>query len=114
MIKNLLPDVPYFSLDDPELRNAAQNDARLFMKRILDAENSIIIDRIQYTPALFFCIKMKVDENPKIKGRFILTGSQYFLIIKNLSETLAGRIGLINVYPLSADILIFLKQIINL
>jgi predicted AAA+ superfamily ATPase len=103
MIKNIFPDIPYFSFDDLELRISAKSDPGLFFEQISQAEKQTIIDEIQYAPQLLHYIKMKVDENPRIKGRFFLTGSQQFLMIKNLSETLAGRIGLINVYPLSVS-----------
>lgn len=60
----------------------------------------VIIDEIQYAPNLFTYIKMIADDSGK-KGQFYLTGSQQFMMMKNVSESLAGRIGIINLlgYP---------------
>lgn len=88
----------YISLDDLSTRSRAKTDPKLFIEDIGD---KVIIDEIQYAPELLSYIKIKVDENPHIKGRYILTGSQQFLMMKSFSETLAGRIGLLNMFPFS-------------
>jgi len=88
----------YFSLDDPEIRALAINDPKSFIEKIGDY---CIIDEAQYSPDLFSCIKIRTDSDPSIKGRFILSGSQHFHLMKNITESLAGRVGIINMSTLS-------------
>lgn len=87
----------YVTLDDPLLRELAVLDPALFLQRF---EPPVIIDEIQYAPELLPYIKMYVDENRR-NGDFWLTGSQMFHLMKNVSESLAGRVGIINMLGLS-------------
>lgn len=87
----------YITLDDLRLRDLAQNDPKLFL---MNYDGPIIIDEVQYAPNLFSYIKMDVDENAE-KGKYWLTGSQRFELMKNVSETLAGRISLVEMSSLS-------------
>ena len=89
----------YISLDNPMVRDIAVNDPALFIQRYTPP---IIIDEIQYAPQLLPYIKMYVDEH-KNKGDFWLTGSQMFHLMKNVSESLAGRIGVIHMLGLSSS-----------
>ena len=90
----------YFTLDNLKLRADAINDAAQFIEGLGDY---CIIDEAQYAPDIFSQVKMAVDQNPSKKGRFILSGSQQFLLMKSITESLAGRVGLVNMYPLSMD-----------
>jgi len=87
----------YITLDDPIEREAAKTEPALFLER---NQPPIIIDEIQYAPNLLPYIKMYVDAHEK-KGDFWLTGSQKFHMMKNVSESLAGRIAVIEMYGLS-------------
>jgi predicted AAA+ superfamily ATPase len=87
----------YVTLDDPALRNLAQEDPVLFLQRFAPP---VLIDEIQYAPALLPHIKMIVDVK-KQTGAFWLTGSQQFLMMKGISETLAGRIAILNLLGFS-------------
>lgn len=87
----------YVTLDDPDVRNLAKNDPGLFMQRYTPP---ILIDEIQYATELLPYIKISVDSNHS-KGAFWLTGSQAFKLMQNVSESLAGRIGIINLLGLS-------------
>lgn len=87
----------YVTLDDPLLRELAVTDPVLFLQRF---EPPVIIDEIQYAPELLPYIKMYVDKTMK-KGDFWLTGSQMFHLMKNVSESLAGRVGILNMLGLS-------------
>lgn len=89
----------YISLDNPMIRDIAVNDPALFLQRYAPP---VIIDEIQYAPQLLPYIKMYVDEH-KNKGDFWLTGSQMFHLMKNVSESLAGRIGVIHMLGLSSS-----------
>lgn len=88
----------YVSLDAPDVRVAAQEDPRGFL-----AMNPApaIFDEIQNTPELLPYIKEIIDENRHRKGQFILTGSQNLLLSKAISESLAGRVGLLRLLPLT-------------
>lgn len=88
----------YVTLDDPMLRTLAQEDPAIFLQRF---KRPILIDEIQYAPQLFPYIKMEVDEK-KQSGAFWLTGSQQFHLMKNVSESLAGRVAILRLQGLSS------------
>ncbi|MDD3305801.1 MAG: ATP-binding protein [Acetobacterium sp.] len=85
------------TLDDPDVRYLAKNDPALFMQRYTAP---VLIDEIQYAPELLPYIKMEVDRN-KRNGEYWLTGSQAFHLMKDVSESLAGRVGIVNLLGLS-------------
>lgn len=89
----------YVTLDDLDARNLAINDPKLFFQKY---KTPIIIDEVQYAPNLFSFIKIMADKNQK-PGEFWLTGSQSYEIMKNVSESLAGRIGLVNMFPMTYE-----------
>ena len=97
MLKNLKPDIQYVTLDDMLLNQSAQEEPEMFLK---SNQPPIIIDEVQYAPDLLRYIKIVVD-NSNEKAMFYLTGSQQFHLMKNISESLAGRIGIINLLGLS-------------
>jgi len=97
LLKHMTGDILYLTLDDPILLQSAIEEAGSFFKT---TPPPVIIDEIQYAPNLFSYIKMIADESGK-KGQFFLTGSQQFKMMKNVSESLAGRIGIINLLGLS-------------
>lgn len=87
----------YVSLDNLQVRQLAQSDPILFFQTF---RPPVIIDEIQYAPELFPYIKILCDETEE-KGLFWLTGSQQYAMIKNVRESLAGRIGILELYSLS-------------
>lgn len=87
----------YVTLDDPLLRALAKDDPALFMQRF---PAPLLIDEIQYAPELLPYIKMEVDRKQK-PGLFWLTGSQQFHLMREVSESLAGRIGIVHLLGLS-------------
>ncbi len=90
-------DRSYVSLDDLDERMLAKKDPALFLQR---HKPPIIIDEVQYAPELFAAIKIIVDKEKK-NGLFWLTGSQKFELMKGISETLAGRVGICELLGLS-------------
>lgn len=84
----------FVTLDDLSVRAMANDDPALFFQNF---KTPIIIDEIQKAPPLFSQIKLLVDQNKKM-GEIWLTGSQSFSLMKNVSESLAGRVGLLNMY----------------
>lgn len=95
--KDLGIERKYVTLDDPDARYLAKHDPALFLQRY---EPPVLIDEIQYATELLPYIKMSVDRS-KRKGDFWITGSQVFRLMKNVSESLAGRIGIVNLLGLS-------------
>ena len=87
----------YVTLDDPMVLNLAKEDPALFMQRF---PAPVLIDEIQYAPELLPYIKMAVDSDRK-PGQFWLTGSQQFQLMHNVSESLAGRVGILQLLGLS-------------
>ncbi|MCJ7629336.1 MAG: ATP-binding protein [Longimicrobiales bacterium] len=87
----------YISLDDPRVLELARADPALFMQRF---PGPVLIDEIQYAPGLLPYIKLAVDQNWE-PGRFWLTGSQQFHLMHKVSESLAGRIGIVRLLGLS-------------
>jgi len=92
-------DRKYVSLDDPNVRLLAVEEPSLFIQRY---QPPIIIDEIQYAPNLLPYIKMYVDKHKRM-GDFWLTGSQMFHMMKSVSESLAGRVGIIPMQGLSSS-----------
>lgn len=87
----------HVTLDDPDVRYLAKHDPALFMQRYTPP---VFIDEIQYATELLPYIKMSVDESGR-KGDFWITGSQVFRLMKNVSESLAGRAGIVHLLGLS-------------
>ena len=95
--RTVFSDFKYVTLEDPDTRNLAQVDPRGFLKA--NKEN-LILDEIQRVPDLLSCLQGIVDD-PKNKQKFILTGSHQFLLMKEVSQSLAGRVRIFNLLPLS-------------
>ena len=89
--------IQYVTLDYPNVRQLAKEDPELFLQQYAPP---VIIDEIQYAPELLPYIKIKVDEKGE-NGQFYLTGSQMFRMMNNVSESLAGRVGILSMYSLS-------------
>lgn len=87
----------YVTLDDPTLRTLAVEDPALFLGRF---KPPVLIDEIQYAPQLLPLIKMAVDQE-RTPGMFWLTGSQQFQMMRGVSETLAGRVAILNLLGFS-------------
>ena len=87
----------YVSLDDLSTRDMAKNDPALFLQI---HKPPVLIDEVQYAPELFTYIKIHIDEhhNP---GDFWMTGSQIFRLMKGVQESLAGRVALLHMSPMS-------------
>lgn len=92
LLESLMPEnMTKVSLDDETLRKEAQENPKIF----LDSYSTpLFIDEVQYAPQLFPYIKMKVDKD-KTRGQYWLSGSQLFDLMKNVTESLAGRAGIV-------------------
>jgi predicted AAA+ superfamily ATPase len=99
LAKTVFPGKPYVSLETPDERERAIRDPRHFLSRFPDG---CILDEVQRAPDLFSYLQENLDAQSKA-GRFILTGSQQFGMMEKISQTLAGRIGILSLLPFSAS-----------
>jgi predicted AAA+ superfamily ATPase len=97
LVKALFAHLPYVNLEDINQRYLAQNDPASFLGKY---SSGVILDEVQNVPQLFSYIQIIVDQN-QLPGQFILTGSQNFSLSEKISQTLAGRIALLSLLPLS-------------
>lgn len=98
LLKSIEPEFrSYVTFDDLNMRTLAERDPEGFLARL---QFPVLIDEVQYVPNLFPYIKMKVDNEQK-PGMFWLTGSQQFHMMKNISESLAGRVVVFNLQGIS-------------
>ena len=88
----------YITLDDFDFRDMAQKDPKLFIQTF---KPPVTIDEIQYAPQLFSYIKMEVDRTKQKPGMYWLTGSQKFTLMKGITESLAGRVAIVDLLGLS-------------
>ncbi|MDR2604656.1 MAG: ATP-binding protein [Desulfovibrio sp.] len=93
------PDKPYFSLEDPDIRMAAEADPRSFLARM---EEGGILDEVQRLPILLSYIQGMVDGTGQ-RGRFILTGSRQPQLHEAISQSLAGRTAMLTLWPFSLN-----------
>lgn len=97
MLEKITNNIGYVTLDDPIVRTSAEEESGTFFK---DNPPPVFVDEIQKAPALFEQIKLYLDRDRK-KGQFFMCGSQQFKMMKGVSESLAGRIGLITLLGFS-------------
>ncbi len=90
-------DYGYFSFDDPVTRDGARADPTGF---VADLPERVILDEVQRVPELFEAIKISVDRQ-RVPGRFLLTGSTNVFLVPQLSDSLAGRIQIVPLHPLT-------------
>lgn len=93
-----LPDASYLTTDDATVLAAAQRDPAGFLSGL---SGTVVIDEVQRAPALFPAIKLLVDRDRR-PGRFLLTGSANVLLLPQISESLAGRMEVMTLWPFSA------------
>ena len=97
LLEHLFPQVPLLSFDDMNLRIAAREDPAGFLQM---NQPPLVLDEIQHAPELFPQIKLDVDRSKK-KGQFYLPGSQSYRLMKQVTESLAGRVGIMQLHGLS-------------
>jgi predicted AAA+ superfamily ATPase len=95
--KIVFSDRPYVSLEDPDLRHAAQEDPRSFLGRFPDGA---VLDEVQRFPDLLSYLQTIVDADGRM-GRYLLTGSQQFGLMSGITQSLAGRTAFVELLPFS-------------
>ncbi|MFA5842161.1 MAG: ATP-binding protein [Candidatus Gracilibacteria bacterium] len=98
LVKKLFPHLEYVLLEEPEEREMALTDPKGFLNRF---KKGAILDEVQRVPELFSSLMGVVDENQN--KFFVLTGSQHFLLMNKISQSLAGRVGVIHLMPFGMD-----------
>jgi hypothetical protein len=99
MLAQALFPLPYTSLEDPDTREIAETDTRRFLEQY---PNGCIIDEAQRVPQLFSYLQGYVDAR-RTAGQYVLTGSSNFLMMRNISQSLAGRVGIATLLPFSLE-----------
>ena len=97
LLQNTFPNYRYVSLEDPDMREFAQTDPRGFLRSY---SNRIILDEVQRVPTLFSYLQTHVDQINDV-GMFLLAGSQNFLLMPNVTQSLAGRAAVLKLLPFS-------------
>lgn len=97
LVRAVFDGADYASLEDPELRAFASEDPRGFLAQF---RGQVVLDEVQRVPDLFSYIQTLVDEEDR-PGRFILSGSQNFLLLESVSQSLAGRCAILHLLPFS-------------
>ena len=96
LLNSIFNDLPYFSLEEPDVRQFALNDPRGFLSNM---PRGAILDEVQRVPHLFSYLQTIVDKQPGV--HFVLSGSQNFLLSDQISQSLAGRTSVQKLLPLS-------------
>ncbi|MBM4344069.1 MAG: ATP-binding protein [Deltaproteobacteria bacterium] len=99
LVRDAFADKPYVSLEDPDVRAFADADARGFLGRF---GAGAILDEIQRAPGLLSYLQTIIDGDRRL-GVWVLTGSQQFGLREQLSQSLAGRVGLVQLWPFSSS-----------
>jgi predicted AAA+ superfamily ATPase len=97
-LRRLFPEHAFVSLDLPTEAEQAEKEPERFLQR---HPPPVIIDEVQYAPGLFRHLKVAIDSDRSRDGQFLLTGSQKFTLMKNVSESLAGRADIVELETLS-------------
>jgi hypothetical protein len=99
LVRSVFADKPYVSLENPDVRAFAMEDTRSFLAQY---PKGAVFDEAQRVPALFSYLQQILDESPE-RGKYILTGSNHFLLQESISQSLAGRIAYLNLMPFTLN-----------
>lgn len=100
LLKQVFKNVNYVLLEDLDVIARVNSDPRGFLDQL---KTPVILDEIQNTPTLLSYIRTRIDRNPERKGQWLLTGSQEAPLIQGVTESMAGRIVSLQLYPLSTE-----------
>ena len=98
LARDLFSDKPYVSLENPEEREFADTDPKRFLARFTEGA---VLDEVQRCPALLSWVQLEVDERRRM-GDFVLTGSAQFDLLAGITQSLAGRVGRVELLPCPA------------
>lgn len=99
LARSAFPDKPYLTLEDPDTRLFAESDPRGLLSVYPDG---LILDEAQRAPLLFSYLQGFVDNN-LVPGKYVLTGSQQFGLLSGITQSLAGRVGMVQLLPFAMN-----------
>jgi len=99
LLKRLFPQAAYFLLEDPGIVARLRADPQGFLDAIT---TPVILDEVQNVPEVFALVRARIDRHPRQVGRWLLTGSQDAALMQGVTESMAGRAAVLQLYPLSA------------
>lgn len=95
LLQEFFTEYRYISLENPDTRNFAEEDPRGFLQ---EYHSKVIFDEVQWVPALFSYLQYEVDQSRQM-GQFILSGSQNFHLLEQITQSLAGRVAITKLLP---------------
>ncbi len=98
LLRHLFPKARYLLFEDPDVVGRFRADPQGFLD---DIETPVILDEVQNVPELFNYVRTRIDRAPGRKGRWLLTGSQESALMRNVSESMAGRAAILHLLPLA-------------
>jgi len=99
LLAHVFPDYAYYSLENIDIREFAIEDPRGFLE---SCGKKVILDEVQRVPDLFSYLQTAIDKE-NMPGMYLLSGSQNFLMLKSISQSLAGRVGILSLLPFALD-----------
>ena len=99
LLRRLFPNAGYFLLEDPDIVARLRADPHGFLDAV---KTPVILDEVQNVPEVFALVRARIDREPRRTGRWLLTGSQEAPLMRGVSESMAGRAAVLQLYPLSA------------
>lgn len=99
LLRRLFPEMSYFLLEDPDIVARLRADPQGFLDAV---RTPVILDEVQNVPEVFALVRSRIDREPRRTGRWLLTGSQEAPLMRGVSESMAGRAAVLQLYPLSA------------
>ncbi len=98
ILRKMFPRAQYFLLEDPDIIDRVRTDPRRFLEQL---KPPVILDEIQNVPELFNYVRTMIDKDVKRKGQWLLTGSQEAPLMRRVTESMAGRVAIVELWPLS-------------
>ena len=99
LLRHLLTDAQYFLFQDPDVVGRFRHDPQAFLDEV---KGPAIFDEIQHVPEVFNYVRTRIDRAPRRTGQWFLTGSQEAGLMRNVTESMAGRAAVVQLLPMSA------------
>lgn len=99
LLRHLFPEASYFLIEDPDVVARLRADPQGFLDAV---KTPVILDEVQNVPEVFAFVRSRIDRQPRRVGQWLLTGSQEAPLMQGVSESMAGRAAVLQLYPLSS------------
>jgi predicted AAA+ superfamily ATPase len=100
LLRKLMPKAEYYLFEDPDIISRFRNDPQGFLDGV---KLPVILDEIQHLPEVFNYVRSRIDANPRRMGQWFLTGSQESGLMRNVTESMAGRAAVMQLLPLAVS-----------